>query len=624
MTLPRRADVPVDDTWAVESIFPSAAAFDAELAALTDLSANGKWPSLTAYRGTLSTAGAAGVVALLDEYFSISRRIQVLYTYGHLQHDTDTADDAKKAAYGRAVSAYYGFAEATSWVDAELVALPDAAAAALTASPEVAAAGYGFHLEKIFRDRAHTLSAEGEALIAMAGKSMGAATKAFGALNNADLKFEAIRDGKGDRHEVTLGNYIGHMRSRDRRRREAAFKSLYGAYGAHENTLAELLGGAVEKNVFTARARKYGSVLESALSPNGIPTAVYTSLLETVRAALPRTMHKYARLRRRLLHAQSPAVRTFHLHYWDLYAPLIPDVDIKFSYDAARAAVVDSVAPLGDEYQETVRAGLYEKRWVDRFENLNKRSGAYSSGCHDTQPFVLMNYQEDLDGIKTLAHELGHSAHSALSRATQPVQYSDYSIFIAEVASTFNEALLQKTLRATVSTDAERMMLVNAQLDDIRGTFFRQAQLADFELAINQAAEAKTPLTPGFLKSTYARIAADYIGPDVVMDKEIELEWSRIPHFHARLYVYQYATSLAASAQLADRVLAGKLAPDDYLAVLRGGGSVDPVVLLRQAGVDLETTAPFEAVCNQFESLVDELDALTAHMQPPPPRERSA
>lgn len=370
--LPPRSEVPVDDTWAVESIFPSVDAFDAELAALTDLSAGGKWPSLMSYRGTLASAGPAGVVALLDEYFAISRRIQVLYTYGHLQHDTDTADDAKKAAYGRAVSVYYGFAEATSWMDSELVALPEAEAATLMASPEVAAAGYGFHLEKIFRNRAHTLSAEGEALIAMAGKSMGAATKAFGALNNADLTFEAIRDGKGDRHEVTLGNYIGHMRSRDRRRREAAFKSLYGAYGAHENTLAELLGGVVERNVFTARARKYDGVLHSALAPNGIPTSVYTSLLETVRKALPRTMHKYAKLRRRLLHAQSPAVRTFNVHYWDLYAPLIPDVDIKFSYDAARAAVVESVAPLGDEYQEMVRAGLYEKRWVDRFENLNK------------------------------------------------------------------------------------------------------------------------------------------------------------------------------------------------------------------------------------------------------------
>lgn len=370
--LPSRSEVPVEDTWAVESIFPSAQAFDAELAALTDLSVGGKWPTLTSCRGTLATAGPAGVVALLDEYFAISRRIQVLYTYGHLQHDTDTADDVKKAAYGRAVSVYYGFAEATSWVDSELVALPDAQAATLTASPEVAAAGYGFHLEKIFRDRAHTLSAEGEALIAMAGKSLGAATKAFGALNNADLTFEPIRDGKGNRHEVTLGNYIGHMRSRDRRRREAAFKSLYGAYGAHENTLAELLGGVVERNVFMARARKYDSVLESALAPNGIPKSVYTSLLETVREALPRTMHKYARLRRRLLHAQSPAVRTFHVHYWDLYAPLIPDVDIQFSYDAARAAVVDSVAPLGSDYQETVRQGLYERRWVDRYENLNK------------------------------------------------------------------------------------------------------------------------------------------------------------------------------------------------------------------------------------------------------------
>eukprot|EP00168_Porphyra_purpurea_P012751 TRINITY_DN3413_c0_g1_i10.p1 TRINITY_DN3413_c0_g1~~TRINITY_DN3413_c0_g1_i10.p1 ORF type:complete len:505 (+),score=172.84 TRINITY_DN3413_c0_g1_i10:131-1645(+) len=373
--LPARSEVPEEDTWAVDSIFPTVDAFTAEIDALNELSDGGKWPSLASYRGTLASAGPAGVVALLDVYFATVRRIQVIHVYGHLQHDTDTADDDKKAGYGRAVSVYYSFAEATSWIDPELVALPEADAAALVDSPEVTAAGYGFYLKKIMRARAHTLSAEGEELIAMASKPMSASTKAFGALNNADLVFPSFRDGQGELHELTLGNYIGHMRSRDRRRREAAFKNLYGVYGAHENALAEMLSGAVEKNVFTARARKYDSVLHSALAPNGIPTSVYTSLVETVRKALPRTMHKYAKLRRRLLHSQSPAVRNFQLHYWDLYAPLIPDVDIKFSYDEARKAVVESVAPLGDDYKEVIRAGLFERRWVDKFEKRQQAVG---------------------------------------------------------------------------------------------------------------------------------------------------------------------------------------------------------------------------------------------------------
>lgn len=548
-----------------------------------------------------------------------------------MRHDVDVNDDGAKAALGRVTaleSRVWGRSVSSATdapgrlpppADGELWTLPvvEPWSRVEGAAPPAAGALWAAAAAAATPSAAPQVTVE-EVL----GGSARAASRAWAALVHSGLAFPPIRDGAGVERPVTATNYAGHALSDDRVRREAALRSRNGEFGRHANTLAELLGWAVKAVVLQAKAGGYDSVLAAALGFRGIPTAVYTSLLSTVQAALPRTLHKYMALRGRLLGARSSAGEAFQLRPWDVHAPLIPGVDFRFPYDAGRAAVVESVAPLGSAYQEALRKGLYEQRWVDVFPNQGKRAGAYSGGSHETLPFIFLNYEDSLAGVTTLAHEAGHSGHSALARATQPASSSGYSTFIAEVASTVNEALLFDTLRARASSPAQRAAVLAAQLDRVVTVFFRQAQLAQFELSIHEAAVAGTPLTPGFFNATYANISATYHGPALVPDPVADVGWARILHFFHPygFYVYQYATSFAASAMVVDRFQGGKMDVETYLDALRAGGSAGPLEILQAVGVNATSTAPVTAVCDKFEALVDELEALAAtlDLQPSP------
>ncbi|MCC5831715.1 MAG: oligoendopeptidase F [Chlamydiales bacterium] len=595
-----RAEIASEDRWNVEALFPAYEDWEKAFKVVREQTEAAHWPALAAYRGRLKE-GAAVVREVLERSCVVSRELERLHTYAHMRHDEEITDDRFKGAYQQIISLLFDFQQESAWIEPELLMLPSDIIDSYLKSSELA--DYRFHIEKIVRMRPHTLSADKEELLAMAGKPMQAPPKAFTALNNADIKLGRVTDGAGKEHELTHGLYQMYLRSQDRVLRENAFKGMHNAFLGFENTIAELLYGEIQCHLFNARARHYPTCLDAALFPKKIPLSVYRSLIEAVRGGME-TLHRYVRLRKKVL--QLPEV-----HLYDMYVPLVPQVDIKMSYSEAEDAIIESVAPLGDDYQNTLKRGLKEDRWVDRYENKNKRSGAYSSGCFDSFPYILMNFRGILRDTFTLAHEAGHSMHSYLSKSSQPYHYSHYPIFVAEVASTFNEELLMNLLLKRVTKKEERLFLVNEKMEDIRATLFRQTMFAEFELTIHELVEAGTPLTPSLLKDLYFRLNADYFGPDAFVDEEIRIEWARIPHFYYNFYVYQYATGISASLSLAEKVLAKDPgARDNYLAFLSGGSSLFPIDLLKMAGVDMTTPHPVQSALRKFDSLLTELESL--------------
>ncbi len=440
-------------------------------------------------------------------------------------------------------------------------------------------------------------------LLALSGQALQGYHKAFGAINDADFEFGSIKNEKGEDLPLSHASYGLYMREQDRTLRKNAFDKMHGQYEKYENTLCELLGGVVQSHVFHSRARKYESCLDAALYPKNVDTAVYHSLIQAVNDNIG-TLHKYIALREKIM-----GVGTLHLY--DMYVPLTSEFDIKMSFDKASDLIIDSVAPLGSEYQDILAKGLKGDGWVDRYENKNKRSGAYSSGCYDSMPYILMNYKDVLRDVFTLAHEAGHSMHSFLSHKNQPYQYGDYPIFLAEVASTFNEELLmQEMLKRSQSTE-EKIFLINMKIEDIRATLFRQTMFAEFELMIHTKAEKSEPLTPQVLKEEFYNLNRKYFGPDVDIDEIAKIEWARIPHFYYNFYVYQYATGISAALALSERVLNGGDAErNDYLNFLKSGCSRYPVETLKLAGVDMNTPEPVKSAIQKFDGLVDELGKL--------------
>jgi len=486
-------------------------------------------------------------------------------------------------------------------MEPEILALPQSILDSYLTAPSLEK--FRFHLEKLVRLKDHTLSEEQEALLALAQRALELPYKAFSSLNNADLKFGTVKDSQGQELELTHGSFQLYLRSRDRSLRENTFKSMHQKYADYENTLCELINGQVQTHVFESKARHYQSCLEAALKPKNIDLNVYHSLIAAVRSEID-ALHDYCLLRRKLLGVDT-------LHFYDLHVPLTSELDIKMSYNEAEKAVIDSVAPLGEEYQRRLHEGLKVKRWVDRYENKNKRSGAYSSGCYDSFPYILMNYKGILGDVFTLAHEAGHSMHSYLSHENQPYHYSSYPIFVAEVASTFNEELLMTHLKKEAKSREEKIFLVNQQIETIRTTLFRQTLFAEFELLIHELVEKNIPLTPTLLKEEYGKLNSFYFGDSVHMDEEIENEWSRIPHFYYNFYVYQYSTGISASIALADKVLkGGNTEREHYLNFLKGGCSQYPIDLLKMAGVDMRSPEPVKAAITKFRSLVKELSSL--------------
>lgn len=596
----KRAEIPPQDRWNVEAFFADKKAWEEAFTKITLKETAPRWPQFAAFQNRLHE-GAEVLKEALETLFKLERELERLYTYTHLRHDEEITNDALKSRYQKMSALLHDFHHEIAWFEPEILSLPRDIIERYLQSPMLAP--YRFHLDKILRMRPYTLSADKEELIALAEKPFQSSSKAFSALNNADIKFGKVVDEKGEEQELSHGLYQLYLRSPDRTLRKNAFQRMLSRYADLENTLAELIYGEIQSHIFHAKARGYPSALEAALFPKKITESVYRSLIETVRAKLP-VLHRYLALRKKILKLPT-------LHLYDLYVPLVPKVEMQFDYAEAENMVIDSVLPLGKEYQALLKRGLTEERWVDRYENQNKRSGAYSSGCFDSYPYILLNFRGTLRDTMTLAHEAGHSMHSLLSWMSQPYAYSHYPIFVAEVASTFNEELLAEKLIHEAESKEKRLYLINEKIEDIRATLFRQTMFAEFELLLHEQVESGIPLTPTLLKETYYTLNKEYFGPDVYIDEEIAIEWARIPHFYYNFYVYQYATGISAALNLADKVVkGGEAARDNYLTFLKSGGSLYPLDLLKLAGVDLTTSAPIEAAISTFEILVTDLESL--------------
>ncbi|MDN3509241.1 MAG: oligoendopeptidase F [Candidatus Neptunochlamydia sp.] len=594
-----RKEVEIDDQWDVASLYLSLEAWKKDFSELTKGRTEKRcWPQLGSYQGKIGE-DSEELASLLDDALEIKRRLYKLYTYAHLRHDEDVANGTYKEAYDKISLLYYDFQNETSWVQPEILQLPEKTLE--TYLKDAKLESHHIYLKKLSVLKPHTLSADKEYLLSLAGKALQAPQKTFEAFNNADLKFGMIKDEKSEQLELTHGSYGLYIQSKDRTLRKNAVFGLYRRFQEFENTVVELLNGQIQRDIFEAKARDYTSSLHAALTPHQIDPEVYHNLIATVRKNLP-VLHRYVSLRKKFLGYEK-------LHFYDLYVPLITKFEKHYSYPEAVQLVLNAVKPLGNEYRQILEKGLGEERWVDRYENARKRSGAYSSGCYDSIPYILMNYNGTLRDVMTLAHESGHSLHSHYSNKHQPFQYSDYPIFVAEVASMFNEELLFRYLMENATTSGERCYLLNQKIDDIRATLFRQTQFAEFELLTHTLAEKGIPLTAASLKGIYRKLNEDYYGPDLVVDPEIEVEFLRIPHFYTGFYVYQYATGVSAANALIERLMKeGDEAREDYLKFLSSGSSKYPVELLEIAGVNMRESSPIQTLIDRFSELVNEFE----------------
>ncbi len=592
--LPPRGKVKKADTWDLASLFPDDGAWE---------TAFGKWEKrigrFAKFQGKL--ADGKTLAACLKFDLDFDRAGERLGIYAFLKSAEDTAEDAYQRMQGRYINVAGRAAEAASFIRPEILAMPAGRLKKLIDAKLLAP--YRLMLERLVRYKPHTLGKKEEKLLAMQIEMAQAAGQVFSQLNDADMKFPAVKNEKGQWIELSHATFSTLLHSPKRSVRKTAFEKYYTQYTDHQHTLAASLSGSIQRDIYYARARNHDSALKAALFPDRVPEAVYDSLIESVHRHLPE-LHRYYDVRRRKM-------RLREIHQYDTYVPILADLQTRNTWNQAVKLVIEALRPLGSEYGKALAKGL-KGRWCDRYENRGKQSGAFSCGSFDCEPYILMNYQADvLDHVFTLAHEAGHSMHSHYSAARQPYAYYDYAIFVAEVASTFNEELLGRHLLEKASDDRQRAFLVNRQIDAMRGTIFRQTMFAEFEKITHELAESGEPLTVDRFKQTYRELLTLYFGPDFVLDEQLDLECLRIPHFYRAFYVYKYATGMSAAIALAGRVLdGGKRELADYLGFLAGGCSKDPLDLLRGAGVDMEQPAAVDTALERFGQLVTELDGL--------------
>lgn len=592
--LPARSEVPAELKWDVESVFADDAAWEQAFAEAEDLLVK-----VSAYVGTLGQ-GAEHLAEYLDLREKLLKHLDKLFLYAQMKRDEDNGNPVYQELADRAQSLGVKISAAMAFEEPEFLAIPEAELYSWLDMPALAV--YRRYFDEMLRMKPHILSHREEEILALAGEVMAAPRNIFGMFNNADISFPTITDDNGDRVEISHGNYITLMESPNRQVREAAFKGLYATYAAHKNSLGAMLAANIKKNVFGARVRKFDGALDAALFGEEIPATVYNSLIDGVRANLP-LFQRYLQLRRKALGVDE-------LHLYDIYVPLSKEKPREIPYEEAVQTVLAALAPLGEEYISVAKTAFTDG-WVDVAENRGKTSGAYSSGVYGSKPFILLNYQGNLNSVFTLAHELGHSMHSYFSNKNQPYVYSDYEIFVAEVASTVNENLLLRYLLNKEEDPAERMRLVNHYLDDFRGTVFRQTMFAEFEKICHAAALAGEALSCQYFQNVYYQLNLDYFGTDVAVDREIDMEWARIPHFYRSFYVYKYATGMSAATALAQNILSGdKAKTDAYLGFLAGGSSLSPIELLRGAGVDMESPQTLDKAMQSFAEMVAELEKL--------------
>ena len=593
--IPQRSEIPAEDKWAIEDLYATDEAWEKELATL-----NGDSAALAAFAGRLAESPET-LYAYLEKMEQVNAKGELLGNYCMRKADEDTRVAAYQAMSGKFMSVVVALGAACSFETPEIMAIPEETLDQFYAQyPKLER--YRRYLTDLRRRKEHILSPAEEKLLAAAGEMSQAPDTIYGAFADADITFPDAVDGQGNPHPLSQGTFVACEESPDRALRKSAYENLYHTFGNFKNTAAAVLNAQGKQLKFFADARKYPSTLDASLDRTNVPTSVYLNLIEAVHQNMDK-MHRYVRLRKKLLGVDE-------LHFYDVYAPLLPDVDKKIPFAQAKQTVYDALYPLGEDYRKILKEG-FDNRWIDVYQNEGKRSGAYSAGAA-VHPYVLLNYSGTLDSQFTLAHEMGHALHSYYSNKTQNPVDADYVIFVAEVASTCNEALLMEYLLGKTTDKQERAYLINHFLEQFKGTLYRQTMFAEFELNIGRMIGEGQTLTAEALCAEYKRLNEMYFGPDMVVDDEIAMEWARIPHFYYNYYVFQYATGYSAAIALSRRILKeGENAVKDYIGFLSGGCSKSPIDLLKGAGVDMTSPDPVNQALQLFGELLDEMEALT-------------
>ena len=594
--IPQRKDVPAKDKWNLSSIFKSDDEWEQALKEIPALSTK-----VAAYKGRLGESSAT-LLEALKALEAAELKLETVYHYASLQHEADEDDTTATDREGRAMIAYTNMQSELSFIDPEIQAIDESKLNSWIEAPEFA--DYKIYIKKLLHFKQYILSEKEERILSLQGQSAQTAETAFKVLTNVDMNktFGTVMV-DGEERQLTETTYGVFMHNQDRKVREEAYKKFYSKYEEHQNTIAALYAGNVNQDIFSMRARGYGSSLEQALYGNKVPTSVYRNLIDCIHKNLP-TLHKYYRIRKRALGLDE-------LRHYDVYVPLVKSVKTHTTYEEAVEIVRNALAPLGKEYTDRICDGLLNG-WVDRYENVGKRSGAFSSGCYIGDPYILLNYNEDnIRDVFTVAHEGGHSMHSWYSVHNNPFMCYDYTIFEAEVASTFNEELVFEYLLENAKDDEMKKYLLAIRADDILATLHRQTMFAEFELKAHELVEGGTPLTPELLRKIYRELLEMYFGEEMVFESNSDMEGLRIPHFYSSFYVYKYATGISAALALAHKVKdGGDRDREDYFRFLKSGGSRYPIESLRIAGVDMEKTEPVQAACDEFAKIVDQLDKL--------------
>ncbi|HIW32253.1 MAG TPA: oligoendopeptidase F [Candidatus Paenibacillus intestinavium] len=592
-TVPKREEVAPEFQWTLEHIFESEKAWDQEYEQVKALI-----PQFAAFQGKLSSAAEINNCFELEDTLSIS--LERLYVYANMRLHQNMANTKYQALSEKARKINVVASEALSFVTPEILALTNEELDALINNEQLKK--YRHSLEEMKRSKAHILSQAEEALLAQVGSISSSPNNIFSMLNNADMKFPKVINEQGVEVELTHGTYIQFLESKDRDVRREAFKAVYATYSTLKNTLGATFSANVNKNLFYAKARKYDSVLDMYLYGDNVPTSVYTNLIDTIHESLP-LMYRYMELRKKLLGVDE-------LHMYDLFAPLVDEFDMKITYDQAKDIVEESLQPLGEQYLTVLKEGL-NSGWIDVYENEGKRSGAYSWGAYGTHPYVLLNHNDNLNSMFTLTHEMGHALHSYHSDEAQNYRDAQYPIFLAEVASTLNEALLMDYLLKKSTDPKEKLYLLTYYADQFRTTVFRQTMFAEFEKIVHERTEQGESLTPEDLSSIYYDLNVLYYGKGVKVDEDIAMEWARIPHFYTSFYVYKYATGFSAATSFSKQILdEGEPAVERYLGFLKSGGSDYPIEILKRAGVDMSSPEPIQQAMSVFEDLISQMEEL--------------
>jgi oligoendopeptidase F len=591
-----RDQVPEHLTWNLSSIYATNRDWEEEFAAVA-----ASVSSLSRFDGQLKSAEVLAEALLARD--AVGSTLEKLYVFAHMRLDQDTTNDLYKAMYSRVRTLWNKATETTSYLHPQLLKVAKTKLKSWIAANDTLKL-YQVEIDDLFRSKKHRLAAKQEALMAKAEEMADAARNAFSSLTESDFVYPTFVDDQGNTHQLSGSNFSMLLDHPNRSVRKGAFEAMMGQFGKFNNTLASTYASSVKADMFKRNARGYASCREMALFDINVPVSVYDSLISTVHSNLPK-LHRYIAMRRKVLGLAE-------LHFYDLYCPLVPDVDFKMSFNDAVELILKAVAPLGEEYVATLRKGLLELRWADVLPNKGKHDGAYSGGAYVTDPFMLLNWHETLDAIYTLIHEAGHSMHSWFSRHFQPLQTGQYTLFVAEVASTCNEALLTAHLLKTATDVNVRKYVLTQAMEGFRGTLFRQCLFAEFEMLAHEAAERGEVLTPALLNGIHLGLNQKYYGAEVIIDDELKYEWSRIPHFYNSFYVYQYSTGISAASALAKQILEeGQPAVDRYLNFLKGGCSKTSLELLRGAGVDLSTSAPIQQALDLFESYIEDFEKLS-------------